>query len=433
MAKSREERAAELRAARKRVTLFQQPIRTVANFSVMMHRFTHWLAVYISTHPFTVRLLVPFVVLWVVLRFIPGPHVPYMDEIWLMFRLVVWWVGLGILSSVGLGTGMHSGILFLFPHVYIICTTSEECNNLNFDSRVNMWEGHLEPGQNFPCLQPSPTGTFTDNVTLWGLFLKCWFYCFLWGWGTAIGELPPYAASYAAAKSREADEEFEELQHQIESGTHDWLTSSKRWMINYLQKHGFLGVLLLSSWPNALFDLCGICCGHFLMPFWNFFIAVSIGKGVIKVTGQLAFFLFLFSKLFVESRKAALHFFAPIVERVSFGSITHSKFVHKVNEAIHKVSRGRGQAGAAAGGEEDDGRVTLATLFGYLILVLILYFVMSCFNQFAQQRQKELDDEELNKTYGKVAPSDAATNTTASSEKPPGSPYNLRTRPQKAE
>lgn len=36
-------------------------------------------------------------------------------ETWVEF--VVWWVGLGILSSVGLGTGMHSGVLFLFPHM----------------------------------------------------------------------------------------------------------------------------------------------------------------------------------------------------------------------------------------------------------------------------------------------------------------------------
>ena len=32
-------------------------------------------------------------------------------------RYVVWWVGLGVLSSIGLGTGMHSGLLFLFPHM----------------------------------------------------------------------------------------------------------------------------------------------------------------------------------------------------------------------------------------------------------------------------------------------------------------------------
>jgi len=32
-------------------------------------------------------------------------------------QYLVWWVGLGILSSIGLGTGMHSGLLFLFPHM----------------------------------------------------------------------------------------------------------------------------------------------------------------------------------------------------------------------------------------------------------------------------------------------------------------------------
>jgi hypothetical protein len=30
---------------------------------------------------------------------------------------VSWWLGLGVLSSIGLGTGMHSGLLFLFPHM----------------------------------------------------------------------------------------------------------------------------------------------------------------------------------------------------------------------------------------------------------------------------------------------------------------------------
>ena len=36
-------------------------------------------------------------------------------EDWVEF--VVWWVGLGVPSSIGLGTGMHSGLLFLFPHI----------------------------------------------------------------------------------------------------------------------------------------------------------------------------------------------------------------------------------------------------------------------------------------------------------------------------
>lgn len=50
-----------------------------------------------------------------------------------------------------------------------------------------------------------------------------------------------------------------------------------------MQAHGFWGILLLAAYPNAAFDLCGICCGHFLMPFWEFFGATLIGKGGIKV------------------------------------------------------------------------------------------------------------------------------------------------------
>ena len=42
----------------------------------------------------------------------------------LWFWYTVWWVGLGILSSIGLGTGMHSGLLFLFPHMLKVTVSS---------------------------------------------------------------------------------------------------------------------------------------------------------------------------------------------------------------------------------------------------------------------------------------------------------------------
>jgi hypothetical protein len=70
--------------------------------------------------------------------------------------------------------------------------------------------------------------------------------------------------------------------------------ATQAWMMRVIQQHGFLGILLLASWPNAAFDLCGICCGAFLMPFWEFFGATLIGKGMIKVSGQSMFFVSLF-------------------------------------------------------------------------------------------------------------------------------------------
>ncbi len=33
-----------------------------------------------------------------------------------------------------------------------------------------------------------------------------------------------------------------------------------------------------------LFDLAGLTCGHFLIPFWTFFGATCIGKAIVKVS-----------------------------------------------------------------------------------------------------------------------------------------------------
>ena len=48
--------------------------------------------------------------------------------------------------------------------------------------------------------------------------------------------------------------------------------------IPQVQKAGFVGILLCASIPNPLFDLAGITCGHFLVPFTTFFGATLIGE-----------------------------------------------------------------------------------------------------------------------------------------------------------
>lgn len=39
--------------------------------------------------------------------------------------------------------------------------------------------------------------------------------------------------------------------------------------------------------PNPLFDLAGIMCGQFGVPFWKFFLATLIGKAIIKTHIQV--------------------------------------------------------------------------------------------------------------------------------------------------
>merc|ERR1712241_447294 len=117
--------------------------------------------------------------------------------------------------------------------------------------------------------------------------------CVLWGIGTAVGELPPYLVSKAARQGGKKDSEYEAEMEEARKSS-DAFSRMKIWTIDFTQKHGFVGVFLLASWPNAAFDMCGMCCGYVLMPFWTFFIACCLGKGVVKVNLQAFFFVNLF-------------------------------------------------------------------------------------------------------------------------------------------
>ena len=53
--------------------------------------------------------------------------------------------------------------------------------------------------------------------------------------------------------------------------------------------------------PNPLFDLAGITCGHFLVPFWTFFGATLIGKAVIKTHLQQLTVIVAFNENLVQT------------------------------------------------------------------------------------------------------------------------------------
>lgn len=63
---------------------------------------------------------------------VPGPHQIVYGAIRTNIWFVVYWVGLGVLSSVGLGTGLHTFLLYLGPHIASVTLAAYECNSLNF-------------------------------------------------------------------------------------------------------------------------------------------------------------------------------------------------------------------------------------------------------------------------------------------------------------
>lgn len=99
---------------------------------------------------------------------------------------MAYWIILGVASSIGLGTGLHTFVLYLGPHIAKITLYSYECKGLPVYVPSKYNYSHMECPKN-------PTG-----VSFFDILMQVQFEAFLWGFGTAIGELPPYFVARAA-------------------------------------------------------------------------------------------------------------------------------------------------------------------------------------------------------------------------------------------
>ncbi|NP_001134916.1 vacuole membrane protein 1 [Salmo salar] len=217
-----------------------------------------------------------------------GAHQKYVQYLEKRFLWCAYWVGLGILSSVGLGTGLHTFLLYLGPHIASVTLAAYECGSTDF------------PEPPYPDQIICPEGGVEGNISLWSIVSKVRLEACMWGAGTAIGELPPYFMARAARLSGADpdDEDYEEFEEMLEQAqtAQDFVTRAKLGVQNMVQKVGFFGILACASIPNPLFDLAGITCGHFLVPFWTFFGATLIGKAIVKMHIQKLFVIITFSK-----------------------------------------------------------------------------------------------------------------------------------------
>ena len=102
---------------RQEIVIWKQPVRTLSLFFALTIRKTQEGITAAATSNYFRFGIVPVAFIYLLAYNIQGLHTPVITEVHAILEFVVWWVGLGILSSVGLGTGMHSGMLFLFPHI----------------------------------------------------------------------------------------------------------------------------------------------------------------------------------------------------------------------------------------------------------------------------------------------------------------------------
>ncbi|KAI1903465.1 hypothetical protein AGOR_G00027470 [Albula goreensis] len=304
---------------------------------------------------------------------IEGAHQKYVQYLEKKFMWCAYWVGLGILSSVGLGTGLHTFLLYLGPHIASVTLAAYECGSVNFP----------EPPYPDQIICPQEEAV-EGSISLWTIISKVRLEACMWGAGTAIGELPPYfmarAARLSGAEPDDEDyEEFEEMLEQAENAQ-DFATRAKLAVQKMVQKVGFFGILACASIPNPLFDLAGITCGHFLVPFWTFFGATLIGKAVIKMHIQKLFVIITFSKHIVE-QMVSLIGAVPLL-----GASLQKPFKEYLESQRAKLHHRAGEGTPA-------GENWLSWVFEKVVIFMVCYFVCSIINSMAQSYAKRLQQQ----------------------------------------
>ncbi|CAN6453682.1 unnamed protein product [Victoria cruziana] len=281
------------------LTLTTQPFKTLKYFILATLQYLKQSVVYILTKGgWLLLLLIITFVLGQYFLTADGPYEKHVQEFLCYLRYGVWWLALGVASSIGLGSGLHTFVLYLGPHIALFTIKSTQCGRVDLKAapydtiqlkRSPSWleKDCAEFGPpTFPLLPDTlvrvPVSSILPQVQIEAI---------LWGIGTALGELPPYFISRAAriSGSRLEDmEEWDPSSRQSGGLLSGLVRKTKRWLLSHSQHLNFLTILGLASVPNPLFDLAGIMCGQFAIPFWEFFLATLFGKALIKTHIQVS-------------------------------------------------------------------------------------------------------------------------------------------------
>lgn len=362
---------------RERVSLLRQPIQTLklAVLSLQNQCRNLWIHV-LSHHVRFVIAGILSIVIMIALAVVDGPHGYYVRTAMTYFRFALWWIGLGVASSIGLGSGLHTFVLYLGPHIAMFAVRASQCGRVDFKLKpydTPQW-GFPSSWQHKECFElgePLFPKLSTDGyvVPVFKVLLQVQLEAVLWGVGTAIGELPPYFVSRAARLSGEKVKELEDLVNLPEEQDHPSLYDRlKVWGLRRFSQLGFFAILIFASVPNPLFDLAGLMCGHFLVPFWKFFLATLIGKAVIKTHIQTLSVIFACNPHVLEALEVGM---AWVISHLPFLDRLSPRIMAAVGTAKDKLSGNVGVAEAVKGG------YSFGFLWNTLVQLMMAGFVAS--------------------------------------------------------
>ncbi|KAI8805441.1 hypothetical protein BJ742DRAFT_820443 [Cladochytrium replicatum] len=305
-----------------------------------------------------------------------------------------WWVMLGIASSIGLGTGLHTFVLFLGPHIAHVTVAAYRCRSLGFEVRGT---------DSYTCFPDEDAFSSFGDVTVWSIFRKVRLESILWGLGTALGELPPYFVARAAAATGSDEEEISSMESILALDPKDRTLGQRIQVVMYyvMKRMGFFGILLLASIPNPLFDLAGIIAGHFGVPFTTYFTATVIGKAVFKANLQSLAIIVVFSEdtlsLILAELKQHLPFAYDLANSV-------------LNDQVAKLKRDPSESSPPPPSKPAN---LLSYLWNSFLFSMIFYFVLSIIESLALSELRREHDAEVSRFQESLVSSLAANSSPA--------------------
>ncbi|KAJ4930015.1 hypothetical protein JOQ06_019031, partial [Pogonophryne albipinna] len=233
-----DERKQRDREERESLVLWRNPLLTLHYFTLeLLITIEEWLKRLWEQRQTLFGLLILLILLLIAYS-VEGTHQKY---VLYMEKKTLWcayWVGLGILSSVGLGTGLHTFLLYLVilnyknkyrhrgPHIASVTLAAYECGSVDFPEPPYP-DQIICPQQSAPAAGSDAaeqvgveaagegglveTAAIQGSISLWTILSKVRLEACMWGAGTAIGELPPYFMARAARLSG-ADPDDEDYQ-----------------------------------------------------------------------------------------------------------------------------------------------------------------------------------------------------------------------------
>lgn len=341
----------------------------------------------------------------------------------------LFWIGCGVLSTIGLGSGLQTGALFLFPHVCRLSLAWSKLHNHSNDA---------------PSLA----------ALLWSVAIPGFWS----GTGSAAGELVPFllarlirksgkdpfalfhdptptsrlldkeetSSTISSAESQEscsitdssansiADDADPSNVTRKPSWTSQLLLSNTRAaMENQLSSNAFWKIFALAVVPNALFDLAGLVCGASSdVSVWEFFLATWLAKAIVRtplqtcglalavvaivsptalrVGGDLAVHIVQSNEV-VSHPSSSTNLITEFLER--WGSAALSQFIG--NEGMGGIHHDQGSTGNGGDDPSISNFLDFVKMIWSLITAgLFLFFIVSTIEQIAQHHARSLSPVE---------------------------------------